>query len=73
MTRTMRNIIVWLGVITISLILWYFTARVNLHFIRPMQFLAYVAVAAAAMTALLWWEVSSGRSTDGDDDSGARR
>lgn len=66
MTKTMRNLVVWVGVISISLVLWYFTARVNLHFIRPMTFLGYVVVAAGVMTALLWWEISAGEDDKTD-------
>lgn len=73
MTRRKRNLIVWAGVATISVVLWYFTARVNLHFIKPMQFLIYVAIAAAAITALLWWEVVSSKGGDKENTSGARR
>lgn len=71
MSCTMRNLIVWTGVVTISLVLWYFTARVNLHFIRPMEFLVYVAIAAAGTTALLWWEVALSKDGNEDDNSGA--
>lgn len=66
MTKTLRNLVVWIGVVAISLVLWYFSARVNLHFIDPMTFLGYVVTAAAAMTALLWWEISAGEDDDTD-------
>lgn len=65
MSNNLRNALVWLAVALTCLVLWYFTARLRLHFLRPGEFLAYVAVAAAALTALLWWEVAS--RPDDDD------
>ena len=56
MNRTTRNMIVWAGTVAVCLVLYWTAARTNLHFIRPLLFLGYVAVAAAAITALVCWE-----------------
>lgn len=61
----MRNFIVWAGAILIGVTLWWFTARVSLQFIDPTSFVVAIAIAAAALTALLWWEIA----VDPDDDT----
>ncbi|RAH99148.1 hypothetical protein DLJ53_21610 [Acuticoccus sediminis] len=59
----MRNLAVWAGTIAVGVVLWWFTARVSLQFIDPAGFLVAIAIAAAALTALLWWEIAT---SDGD-------
>lgn len=65
MNGRLRNALVWIAVVLTALALWYVTARVRLHFLRPAEFLAYVSVAAAVLTAVLWWEIAS--RPDDDD------
>lgn len=65
MNRTTRNIVVWAGTLAICLVLYWTAARTNLHFIQPLRFLLYVALAATAMTALICWEfIGSARERD---------
>lgn len=65
MNRITRNAIVWAGTFAICLLLFWTAARTNLHFIQPLRFLVYVALAAIAMTALICWEfISSVRESE---------
>jgi hypothetical protein len=61
---TKKNLVIWLGVGAIVVALWYFAARTRLHLIDPLAFIAWVAGAAAGLTALLWWGLT------GKDDKG---
>lgn len=63
----MRNFIVWAGTILIGVTLWWFTARVSLQFIDPTGFVVAIAIAAAALTVLLWWEIAGGPDDDTAD------
>ncbi len=60
MTPRTRNLIVWTVVVAVAAGVWFFAARIRLHFIDPRTFLVVVAVAAATLAALLWWEIASG-------------
>ncbi|MBX6368003.1 MAG: hypothetical protein IRZ04_08480 [Rhodospirillales bacterium] len=64
-----RNLLLWLGVALIVAGLWYFVARVRLHLIDPLAFIAWIAGAAAALTALFWWGLAGG--SDDDTNSGS--
>lgn len=64
----MRNFIVWVGTILIGVTLWWFTARVSLQFADPIGFVVAIAIAAAALTVLLWWEIA-GTPDDNTADS----
>ncbi len=52
-----RNVLVWAVVVAISAAIWFFAARTRLHFIDPVLFLVFLAIAAAGLTALVWWEI----------------
>ena len=56
MSPTVRNVVVWSGTLAVCLLLYWTSARPSLHFIQPLRFLACVALAAAAITALVCWE-----------------
>ncbi len=73
MKRSTRNMIVWVGTVAVCVILYWTAARTNLHFIRPLLFLGYVAVAAAAITPLLCWEfVAAPRESERSSQSKTR-
>jgi|JI10StandDraft_1071094.scaffolds.fasta_scaffold795792_2 hypothetical protein len=57
MTKGRINAIVWCGVLLVAAALWFFGARTRLHLVDPLAFIALVAVAAAVLTGLLWWEM----------------
>lgn len=63
-----RNLLLWLGVAVIVAGLWYFAARVRLHLVDPLAFIGWVAVAAAGLTALLWWGLAGGSDDDMDSE-----
>jgi hypothetical protein len=52
-----RNLLVWIAVVAVAGLLWFFVARTRLHFIDPFKFVIVIAVAAAFLTGLLWWDV----------------
>lgn len=64
MTPRRRNFTVWAGVVAVCAALWFIAARTRLHFIDPTRFLIVVAIAAAVLTALLWWELRHDDPTD---------
>jgi len=66
MSRGRINAIVWCGVLLVAVGLWFFGARTRLHLVDPLAFIALVAVAAAILTGLLWWEMArdGGDATD---------
>jgi hypothetical protein len=66
---TKKNLLIWLGVGAIVFALWYFAARTRLHLIDPLAFIAWVAGAAAGLTALLWWGLAG--KDDNDTSSGS--
>lgn len=65
MPKTRVNLIMWCAVLLVCGGLWFFGVRTRLHLVDPLSFIGLVAVAAAALTALLWWEMGTG-----DDDAG---
>lgn len=67
----LRNLIVWLGVIAVAAAVWLFAVRTSLHFVDPGRFLVLVAVAAGALTVLLWWEKRHPEPDRPDNTSGA--
>ena len=64
MSKARINAVVWCVVLLVVAGLWFFAARGRLHLIDPLAFVGVVAVAAAILTALLWWEMSA----DGPDE-----
>lgn len=58
MTPQRRNLAIWAVAAMVVLGLWAFAARTRLHFIDPARFLILVAVAAALLTGLLWWDMA---------------
>lgn len=67
---TKKNLLLWLGVGAIVLALWYFAARTRLHLVDPLAFIAWVAGAAAGLTALLWWGLAG--KDDDEKSSGSQ-
>jgi hypothetical protein len=65
--RHLRNVVVWVGVIAVAAGMWFFVGRRRLHLIDPPTFLIFVAIATAALTALLWWEMSRRDPSDDSD------
>ncbi len=61
------NAVVWCVVLLVAAGLWFFAARTRLHMVDPLSFIAVVGVAAAVLTALLWWEMASGPEDEGKD------
>jgi len=59
MNAQRRNRWIWAGCIAIALALWAFVARVRMHLVDEPLFLGVVALAAAALTALYWWDVAA--------------
>lgn len=57
MSKRTINAVVWAGVLAVVAGLWFFSARTRLHLVDPLSFITVVAVAAAVLTALLWWEM----------------
>lgn len=56
MNSLIRNSVVWIATVIVCFLLYWTAARTNLHFMQPLLFLGYVALAAMAITALLCWE-----------------
>jgi hypothetical protein len=55
-----RNLLVWAGSVAVALGLWVFCARTRMHLVDELTFIGCVAIAAAALTALYWWDVAAG-------------
>ncbi len=54
-----RNLLAWIAVAAVAAGLWYFGARVRLHLVDERSFVAVVALAALALTALYWWGIAT--------------
>ncbi|MGE0714614.1 MAG: hypothetical protein AB7P02_04150 [Alphaproteobacteria bacterium] len=65
MTRGRINAVVWIGVLAVVAGLWFFGVRTRVHLIDPLEFIVLVAVAAAFLTALMWWEMLKSRDPPG--------
>lgn len=63
-----RNLMVWIAVLVIVAVIWFLAARTHLQFVDSTMFLMVIAGAAAALTALLWWEIATDSSDDGRED-----
>lgn len=57
MNSDMRNRVIWGLVILVVLALWGLVARVRMHLVDELSFIGCVAIAAAVLTALYWWDV----------------
>lgn len=71
MRASLRNCFIWFITVFISLSLWFFVARVHLHFIDPSAFLLILAAASAVLSVLLWWDLGcqDTRGEQSSDDS----
>ncbi|MCC7272654.1 MAG: hypothetical protein IT561_08300 [Alphaproteobacteria bacterium] len=63
MAKAKINLVVWCGVAAVAFMLWFFAGRTRLHLVDPLAFIGLVAVAAAVLTALVWWEARAGSET----------
>jgi hypothetical protein len=59
-----RNRVIWALVILVAVALWALVARVRMHLVDELSFLGCVALAAAVLSALYWWDVSAESETD---------
>lgn len=73
MNDRLRNRWIWAVCIAMALALWGFVARTRMHFVDELLFLGCIALAAAVLTALYWWDVARSDPDDSDSDSSRPR
>lgn len=58
--RRRRDLAAWSGIVAVCLLLYWFAVRPMLQFRSPIEFVALTALAAAALTVILWLELRRG-------------
>jgi len=65
-----RDLAAWAVIVAVALALYWFAIRPLLQFRSPIEFVVLVALAAVALTVLLWLEFRRGGPADQPTDGG---
>lgn len=66
-----RDLAAWAAIVAVCLLLYWFAVRPLLQFRSPIEFVVMMALAAAALTVILWLELRrSGAGPDKPSDQG---
>lgn len=55
-----RDLLAWAAIVAVCLLLYWFAVRPLLQFRSPIEFVVLTAIAAAALTVILWLELRRG-------------